>query len=134
MVIFVCFHCFRSDVLGQILPVVGQAWAQSGVAHFFCAIRKNGYKVLYLSARAIGQAQQTRDYLKSVKQDQLMLPDGPLLLSPESLIKAFHREVIEKKPEEFKIACLRDIQSLFPASNRNPFYAGFGNKVNVSLL
>ena len=42
--------------------------------------------------------------------------------------------MIEKKPEEFKIACLRDIQSLFPASNRNPFYAGFGNKVNVSLL
>jgi len=23
---------------------------------------------------------------------------------------AFHREVIEKKPEEFKIACLKDIQ------------------------
>ena len=42
--------------------------------------------------------------------------------------------MIEKKPEEFKIACLRDIQSLFPPSNRNPFYAGFGNKVNVSLL
>lgn len=122
----------KSDVLGQILPVVGQAWAQSGVAHFFCKIQKNGYKVLYLSARAIGQAQQTRDYLKSVKQDQLMLPDGPLLLSPESLIKAFHREVIEKKPEEFKIACLRDIQSLFP-TNRNPFYAGFGNKVNDVL-
>ncbi|KAJ7325636.1 Lipin-3 [Desmophyllum pertusum] len=113
----------KSDVLGHILPVVGQAWAQSGVAHFFCAIRKNGYK-----------AQQTRDYLKSVKQDQLMLPDGPLLLSPESLIKAFHREVIEKKPEEFKIACLRDIQSLFPTNNdRNPFYAGFGNKVNDVL-
>lgn len=122
----------KSDVLGHILPVVGQAWAQSGVAHFFCKIRQNGYKVLYLSARAIGQAQQTRDYLKSVKQDQIMLPDGPLLLSPESLIKAFHREVIEKKPEEFKIACLRDIQSLFPTS-KNPFYAGFGNKVNDVL-
>lgn len=122
----------KSDVLGQILPAVGQAWAQSGVAHFFGKIQQNGYKVLYLSARAIGQAQQTRDYLKSVKQDQLMLPDGPLLLSPESLIKAFHREVIEKKPEEFKIACLRDIQSLFP-TNRNPFYAGFGNKINDVL-
>jgi phosphatidate phosphatase PAH1 len=23
---------------------------------------------------------------------------------------AFHREVIEKKPEDFKIACLKDIQ------------------------
>ena len=45
----------------------------------------------------------------------------------------FYREVIEKKPEEFKIACLRDIQSLFPTS-KNPFYAGFGNKVNVSSL
>lgn len=122
----------KSDVLGQILPVLGQAWAQSGVAQFFGKIQQNGYKVLYLSARAIGQAQQTRDYLKSVKQDQLMLPDGPLLLSPESLIKAFHREVIEKKPEEFKISCLRDIQSLFP-TNRNPFYAGFGNKVNDVL-
>jgi len=39
--------------------------------------------------------------------------------------------VIERKPEEFKISCLRDIQALFPPS-RNPFYAGFGNKINVS--
>ncbi|KXJ27671.1 phosphatidate phosphatase LPIN3 [Exaiptasia diaphana] len=119
----------KSDVLGQILPVVGQAWAQSGVAHFFSSIEKNGYKLLYLSARAIGQAQITRDYLKSVKQDQITLPDGPLLLSPASLIKAFHREVIEKKPEEFKIAALRDILSLFPTTKK-PFHSGFGNKIN----
>ena len=44
----------------------------------------------------------------------------------------FSREVIEKKPEDFKIACLRDIQNLF--SNRNPFHAGFGNKINVSCF
>ena len=43
----------------------------------------------------------------------------------------FSREVIEKKPQEFKIACLRDIQRLFP-TNKNPFYAGFGNKGSVS--
>ena len=43
----------------------------------------------------------------------------------------FHREVIEKKPEEFKISCLKDIGALFPQNN-TPFYAGFGNKVNVS--
>ena len=43
-----------------------------------------------------------------------------------------NREVIEKKPEEFKISCLRDIQCLFPSST-NPFYAGYGNKVNVML-
>jgi hypothetical protein len=45
----------------------------------------------------------------------------------------FFREVIEKKPEEFKIACLKDIGSLFPAYTQ-PFYAGFGNKINVSLF
>ena len=61
--------------------------------------------------------------------------DGPLLLNPTSLVNAFHREVIIKKPEEFKIACLRDIQKLFPDFDNedgNPFYAGYGNRVNVS--
>jgi len=59
------------------------------------------------------------------------LPDGPIFLNPTSLVNAFHREVIEKKPEAFKIACLRDIRSLFPeTTNPNPFYAGYGNRVN----
>merc|ERR1712029_1037065 len=49
--------------------------------------------------------------------------------NPTSLVNAFHREVIEKKPEAFKIACLRDIKHLFP-EDRNPFYAGYGNRVN----
>lgn len=78
-----------------------------------------------------GQARITRDYLKSIKQGDISLPDGPLLLNPTSLVQAFHREVIEKKPEEFKISCLRDIQALYP-SHRNPFYSGYGNKINVS--
>ena len=39
------------------------------------------------------------------------------------------REVIVKNPEEFKIHCLKDIATLFPST---PFYAGFGNKINVS--
>lgn len=43
----------------------------------------------------------------------------------------FFREVIERKPEEFKISCLKDIQTLFPSIMGNPFYAGFGNKINV---
>jgi phosphatidate phosphatase LPIN len=45
----------RSDVLGHILPIVGKDWAQSGVAKLFTKIKENGYKLLYLSARAIGQ-------------------------------------------------------------------------------
>lgn len=117
----------KSDVLGQLLPYVGKDWAQTGVASLFTKIFDNGYKFLYLSARAIGQSRITRDYLRSVKQDDICLPDGPLLLSPTSLLSAFHREVIEKKPEEFKIKCLDDVKKLFPS---NPFFAGFGNKSN----
>ena len=40
------------------------------------------------------------------------------------------REVIERKPEQFKISCMRDISALFPPAT-NPFCAGFGNKINV---
>ncbi|XP_042891313.1 phosphatidate phosphatase LPIN2-like [Penaeus japonicus] len=119
----------KSDVLGHLLPILGKDWAQSGVAQLFTKIKNNGYHFLYLSARAIGQARITRDYLRSIKQGDLSLPDGPLLLNPTSLVQAFHREVIEKKPEEFKISCLRDIQALYPPG-RNPFYSGYGNKIN----
>lgn len=100
----------KSDVLGHILPIIGNDWSQSGVAQLFTQIQDNGYKMLYLSARAIGQAQITREYLRSIKQGDVTLPDGPLLLNPTSLMSALHREVIEKKPEDFKIACLKDIQ------------------------
>uniref|UniRef100_A0A182NHK7 phosphatidate phosphatase n=1 Tax=Anopheles dirus TaxID=7168 RepID=A0A182NHK7_9DIPT len=118
----------KSDVLGHILPMVGKSWDQIGVAQLFTKIEENGYKMLYLSARAIGQAKTTRGYLQSIRQGDVKLPDGPLLLNPTSLMSAFHREVIEKKPEQFKIACLNDIRDLFP--ERNPFYAGYGNRIN----
>ncbi|CAF1126783.1 unnamed protein product [Adineta steineri] len=117
-----------SDVMGQILPLIGRDWYHDGIAEFFNAIQENGYQFIYLSARAIGQSQMTRDFLRSIKQCKYNLPVGPLLLSPDSLLAAFHREVVAKQPEKFKIACLENIASLFP--NRNPFYAGFGNRTN----
>ncbi|MBM6384140.1 MAG: hypothetical protein JSY10_09105 [Paenibacillus sp.] len=78
-------------------------------------------------SRAIGQADYTRDYLKKVAQDKYQLPDGPVIMSPDRLFTSFHREVIIRKPEVFKMACLRDVQRLF--GGRDPFYAGFGNRI-----
>merc|ERR1712156_997678 len=118
----------KSDVLGHLLPVIGRDWAQSGVAQLFSKIHNNGYQIMYLSARAIGQASITKDYLQSVKQGDVCLPDGPIFLNPDSLIHAFRREVIDRNPEEFKIRCLKDIQSLF--GEKNPFFAGYGNRPN----
>ncbi|XP_030801832.1 phosphatidate phosphatase LPIN1 isoform X4 [Camarhynchus parvulus] len=90
-------------------------------------ITRNGYKFLYCSARAIGMAGMTRGYLHWVNERGTVLPQGPVLLSPSSLFSALHREVIEKKPEKFKVQCLTDIKNLF-YPNTEPFYAAFGNR------
>lgn len=121
----------RSDVLGQLMPIVGKDWSHQGVAELMTNIEANGYKIVYLTARAIGQADATRDFLFGLKQvgnsGNVTLPDGPVFLSPDRLFPSFKREVIDRKPYIFKIAALRDIRNLFPIY-RNPLYAGFGNR------
>ncbi|XP_071335115.1 phosphatidate phosphatase LPIN1 isoform X2 [Trachinotus anak] len=117
----------RSDTLGHILPTLGKDWTHQGIAHLYHKVSQNGYKFLYCSARAIGMADMTRGYLHWVNERGTMLPMGPVLLSPSSLFSALHREVIEKKPEKFKVECLTDIKNLF-YPNTQPFYAAFGNR------
>uniref|UniRef100_A0AAQ5XU32 phosphatidate phosphatase n=1 Tax=Amphiprion ocellaris TaxID=80972 RepID=A0AAQ5XU32_AMPOC len=119
----------KSDVFGQILPQLGKDWTHQGIAKLYHSVKENGYKFLYCSARAIGMADMTRGYLHWVNDRGTLLPQGPLMLSPSSLFSAFHREVIEKKPEKFKIECLTDIKNLF-FPNTHPFYAAFGNRAS----
>ncbi|KAL5970971.1 Phosphatidate phosphatase LPIN3 [Taenia solium] len=120
----------RSDLLGHVLPVLGRDWSHEGVAELYSRAADNGYKFIYLSARAIGEASLTRSYIDQVCQrGKYRLPSGPILLSPTSLLDAFHREVIARTPELFKIECLKEVKELFgPGSN--PFYAAFGNRVS----
>ncbi|XP_027149353.1 phosphatidate phosphatase PAH1-like [Coffea eugenioides] len=117
----------RSDLLGQFMPLVGVDWSQTGVAHLFSAIKENGYQLLFLSARAISQAYNTRQFLLNLKQDGKVLPEGPVVISPDGLFPSLYREVVRRAPHEFKIACLEEIKALFPP-DRIPFYAGFGNR------
>lgn len=87
---------------------------------------------MYLTSRAIGQADSTRDYLKGISQGNYQLPEGPVIMSPDRLMTSLHREVILRKPEVFKMACLRDIQRLF-GGNGKAFYAGFGNRITDAM-
>ncbi|GEM06033.1 lipin 1 [Rhodotorula toruloides] len=114
----------KSDALGHVFTMIGRDWTHLGVAKLYTDISRNGYKMMYLTSRAIGQADTTREYLKGIKQNGFQLPDGPVIMSPD-------REVIMRKPEVFKMACLRDIQRLF--GDRSPFYAGFGNRITDAL-
>jgi phosphatidate phosphatase LPIN len=121
----------KSDALGHVFTMIGKDWTHHGVAKLYTDICNNGYNILYLTSRAIGQSDYTRDYLKKVEQGPFQLPDGPVILSPDRLFTSFHREIIMRKPEVFKMACLKDIQRLF--GGRDPFYAGFGNRVTDAI-
>ena len=83
--------------------------------------------MVYLSARAIGQSENTKNYLYNIFQNNKGLPAGPLLLSPDGLFSSLKREVIDRTPQILKINILTEIRRLFPQNNF-PFYAGFGNR------
>ncbi|KAG0171948.1 hypothetical protein DFQ28_011742 [Apophysomyces sp. BC1034] len=121
----------KSDALGHVFTMIGKDWTHNGVAKLYTDVHNNGYHFLYLTSRAIGQADYTREYLKKVMQGKYQLPDGPVIMSPDRLFASFHREVIMRKPEVFKMACLRDVQRLF--GGQSPFYAGFGNRITDAV-
>jgi phosphatidate phosphatase LPIN len=148
----------KSDALGHVLNMIGRDWTHIGVAKLYTDIVANGYNILYLTSRSVGQADMTRGYLNGVVQDGIRLPKGPVIMSPDRTMAALRREVYLRKPEVFKMACLRDIMNLFttgttePAApapvptsptsgvgdtaffhQRTPFYAGFGNRLTDAL-
>ena len=43
--------------------MVGKDWSHAGVASLYTNITNNGYKIVYLTSRAIGQARSTKEYL-----------------------------------------------------------------------
>ena len=110
----------KSDVLGHLAPVVGRDWNHAGVAQLYNNIRDNGYQVMFLSCRAISQSKTTRRYLEELTQDGETLTQGPVMLAPDSLSTALYREVVVRRPQEFKMRCLRTIRDLFP-EEWNPF-------------
>jgi phosphatidate phosphatase LPIN len=131
----------RSDILGNLLPLVGRDWSHAGVAELFTKIKNNGFEVLYLTARGIGQSNVTKSFISNLRQGKYKLPDGPVILSSLRLAESFKVEVIDRRPHEFKILALRNVRLLFSIfgkdggllSQRNPFYAGFGNRLSDVL-
>jgi phosphatidate phosphatase LPIN len=122
----------KSDALGHVLNMIGRDWTHLGVAKLYNEIVNNGYNIMYLTSRSVGQADTTRAYLNGVVQEGYRLPKGPTIMSPDRTIAALRRELYIRKPEVFKMACLRDIKNLF-GPNRTPFYAGFGNRLTDAL-
>lgn len=92
MTISVCSdHVIRSDALGHVFAAIGRDWTHGGIAKLYTDICNNGYKIMYLTSRAIGQADSTREYLTSIVQGHYRLPEGPVVMSPDRLMASLHR-------------------------------------------
>lgn len=103
----------KSDAMGHVMTMLGRDWTHEGVAQLFKEIHENGYNIMYLTARSVGLADTTRSYLAGIDQNNIKLPDGPVILSPDRTFQALKREIVLKKPEVFKMACLNDIRKLY---------------------
>lgn len=103
----------KSDAMGHVMTMLGRDWTHEGVAQLFKEISENGYNIMYLTARSVGLADTTRSYLAGIDQNSVKLPDGPVILSPDRTFQALKREIVLKKPEMFKMACLNDIRKLY---------------------
>lgn len=64
-------------------------------------------QIMFLSSRAIAQANITRDFLHSLEQGEHKMPVGPVIISPHGLLPSLYREMILRRPHEFKIGCLQ---------------------------
>ena len=115
----------KSDVLGHIMPIFNINWSHAGIAELYTSLITRNYIIIYLTARNIGQAKRTKDYLTTINEKgNIRLPEGPVITSPDSLFAALHREVIIKQPQIFKIKALDEIIKVFGMK----IFGGFGNK------
>lgn len=122
----------KSDALGHVLNMIGRDWTHSGIAKLYSDIALNGYNIMYLTSRSVGQADTTRAYINNITQEGCRMPHGPTILSPDRTMAALRREVYLRKPHVFKMATLRDIRNLY-GPDRTPFYAGFGNRLTDQI-
>jgi len=114
----------RSDMRGHLYSRFGVKWHHNAVSDCFAKVNGLGYKIVYVTARSMTMEAATRKYIS-----ELGLPQGPLLLSPKSLVGAVASELITRDSKFGKIEHLTNIVKLFP-NRANPIVAGFGNNEN----
>lgn len=120
----------KSDLLGHFYAMLGKGgdWTHPGICNLYTKIARNGYHMVYLTARSVSQINQTKSYLFTLQQDGVGLPLGPVLTAPQRFFTALTQEV-SKQSHVFKIACLTSVRAAFPPHTK-PFFAGFGNRYN----
>lgn len=89
----------KSDVLGYLLPMIGINFHFYGIVKLYHALIQRGYQFVYLTARSIHEYDATRRYLCSVKDKELELPPGPVLMYPKSFFGILKNDLITKQSD-----------------------------------
>lgn len=117
------------------MPLVGRDWSHTGVATLYSNIKANGYHILYLTSRAIGQvgagasvtwctarlsvhllsekrllqANITRGYISSVKQGEDRLPEVRRSGSIESASSYISQGPVIMSPDRLFMSFKREV-------------------------
>ena len=137
------------DVQGQVLPHLGITAQHKKVVELFDKLDKNGYRIVYLTARytlhqhviclkhlsrSMAQDEDTKNYIFKMLQDLdgYSLPPGPVLFSPTTFISGVIAEVVTKTPDVQKTKTMDEIWNIFKSEKNtrieNTIVAGYGNK------
>lgn len=107
---------------------------------------KYNYRIVYLTARPNGHRKSTSDFLLGMTQSSTLklegmtgsnrMPDGPLLMNKDRVMKVLFREMVLKDTMLAKMDSLSQIMRAFKkagSTDLSPFVLGIGNKNHDAL-
>lgn len=126
-------------MLTNLLPIMekdSSSMMHEGAPEFYSRLAKNGYRIVYLTCQGPSRAEwihsmRRRSTSADASRDCALLPNGPVLLSPDRLLGSM--EPASMNAQEFKVAALNGLRALFPVEV-NPFYAAFGKTYADSVV
>ena len=116
-----------SDVRGFVFGTLGFNVHHEGVVELYDKVAKNGYTLIYLSARPLTFEQETRKYLFETLQTTekgYSLPVSALFLSPVSVVEA---AIEASDPSATKTATIQPLLDMFELKE-HVVSVGYGNQ------
>jgi len=109
----------KNDIGGHLNNMISRDYLHDGYRDLAVNIEKNGYKMVWMTMRALPMYHYSKNYLRKT-----VGVDGPILMEPEEFIRALTKEVC-KKTGNIKANMMNLLNALFPI---NPFIGGLGNR------
>mmetsp|Transcript_13470 Transcript_13470/g.32941 ORF Transcript_13470/g.32941 Transcript_13470/m.32941 type:complete len:428 (+) Transcript_13470:355-1638(+) len=103
----------KTDVAGYGAAKLGYEYIHMGVCELVTAIARQGYRILFLTSRAITLAQSTREFLRSIgfANGGSGMPEFCLITTTETFLPSLMVGV--RSADKFKTAALQELVSAF---------------------